>query len=309
MKTLYAPTEDFIRKERTTLNADVTAGTNVSLTLKDNTGMAQNTFIVVGREGSETAEVSKINASVTAGVTVQVATLVFSHKADEPVTVYRYDKRKFYGCATLAGAYVELTGDGSPVAIRPDDTQGALLEYTGSTYTYFKSTYYNSVDATETNIADANGVLADETTRYCSIYSIRRQAGLTNNPYISDGYLETYRKRAESEVKSYLASRYVLPLVNSTGIAEIPFIVENCTVLLAAGYMDYQEFGKDGEGVKWLGEARSLLKKIRDGEQALLGSDDVEMSSITVLTGIQGFPDSVDNNNGPVRYFGMGQRF
>lgn len=310
MKTLYASTEDFIRRERTNLAADAAAGTNVTLTLADNTGMAQNTFLVVGREGSETAELVQINASVTAGQSVQVATLVFAHKQDEPVTVYRYDKRKFYGATTSDGTYTELTGDGSPVAIVPDDTQGAILEYTGSTYTYFKSTYYNSSTHEESNIADADAVLADESKRYCSIYAIRKQTGLTNNPFISDGYLETYRKRAESEVDSYLNAKYILPLTNSSGAFEIPFLIENCTTLLASGYIDYQEMGADGQGVKWLGEARAILKRLQTpGGQQLLGSDQVEMATKTYSSGVMSYPDTVDNQNGPYQLFSIKQRF
>jgi hypothetical protein len=146
--------------------------------------------------------------------------------------------------------------------------------------------------------------------RYCSLYAIKTQAGLTNNPYITDGLVEVYRKRAENEVDSYLNARYVLPLLNSTGVAEIPFLVENCTTLLAAGYMDYKEFGKDGEGVKWLGEARSILKKLQTpGGQQLLGADKMEMQTKTLSSSVMSYPDTVDNDNGPVQVFGMRKRF
>ena len=137
MKTLLAPTEDFIKLERTSLDADASAGSNVTLTLANNNGMDNNTFIVIGIEGSEKAELVKINASVTPGAAVQVETLLFAHKKGEPVTVYRYDKRKFYGSVTEGGSYTELTGDGSPVTIQVDDPQGTRLEYSSSTYQYF----------------------------------------------------------------------------------------------------------------------------------------------------------------------------
>ena len=157
---------------------------------------------------------------------------------------------------------------------------------------------------------ESNAVLGDESARYCSIYAIKKQAGLTKNPYITDGVVETYRKRAENEVDSYLNAKYTLPLQNSQGVPEVPFMIENICVLLAAGYMDYQEFGKDGEGVKWLGEGRAILKALQSpGGQQLLGSDHAEMMTNTLTSGVKSFPDTVDNENGPTRMFTTGQIF
>jgi len=304
MRQFIAPTEDFIKLERTQLDADVSAGSNVTLTLLDNNRIEQNTYIVIGYEGAEKTELQKVNASVTPGTSVQVATLLFAHKKGDPVTVYRYNQRKFYGCTTIDGTYTELTSYGSPKAIQTDDPQGTLFEYNGTEeYVYFKATYFNSQTSEETDPDDSTPVSSDQTLRYTTLYNIRHQAGLTNNPYITDGILETYRKRAESEIKSYIMFKYSLPL------SEIPAIIENCCTLLAAGYMDYKEFGRDGEGVKWLGEARGILNAVKNGKMNLLGEDDQELANSTVVNTVQGYPDSVDNNNGPVRMFTSKQRF
>lgn len=309
MRTLFAPTEDFIKLESTVLDADVSAGSGVTITVLNNDKFSQNEYIVIGYEGSEQAELTQISGAVTAGTSIQ-ATLVRNHKRGEPITKYRYNKRKLYGALTETGTYTELTAYGSPVIIQVDDPRGTFLEYTGNEgYLYFKATYFNSQDSTETDKADSDAVLGDQTGRYCSIYAIRLQAGLTNNPYITDGQIETYRRRAENEVDSYLISRYQLPLVNSVGTAEIPWMVENITTLLAAGYMDYQEFGADGQGVKWLGEARGLLKKVQNGEQSLMGVNRQGMTELDALSGVQSYPDAVDNTNGPTQVFTMGQRF
>lgn len=308
MKVLFASTEDFIKRERARVSADVSAGSSVSVTLTNGEGYAANDWLVIGYEGSENAELCQIS-SITANVAV-IATLRLNHKSDEPVVKYRYNKRKFYGCLTATGTFLELTANGSPVTIGVDDPQGAILEYTGAEgYTYFKATYYNSTTADESNIADAEAVLADESLRYCSIYAIKKQAGLNNNPYIVDGDIETYRKRAENEVNSYVISRYQLPLTNADGNTEVPWMIENITTLLAAGYMDWQEFGADGEGKKWLGEARSLLKKIQSGEQSLIGIDGVQMTEVDTLSGVQSYPSSVDNDEGPTQQFTMRQQF
>lgn len=301
-KVLIATTEEFIKRERTTLDADATAGSSVVLTVVNGNGYAVNDYIVVGTEGGEGAELCIITA--VAATTVTVATLVLGHKKGEGVVKYRYNKRKFYGSTTATGSYSELTADGSPVTIGVDDPQGSILEYTGADgYIYFKSTYYNSTTTEETNIADANAVLADESARYASLYGIRVQAGLTNNPYINDGRIERKRIQAENEINSVLFRMYTLPL------AEIPALVTRICELLAAGYVDFEEYGPEGQGVKWLGEARGLLTAIRDGKQALIGANGAELARQTTTQGIQSYPNSVDNNNGPARYFTMGQRF
>ena len=270
---------------------------------------AADDFVVVGIEGSEQAEMCRVVAVGTGYIEVQ--TLLKNHLQDEPITKYKYNQRKFYGSLTSGGTYHELTSYGSPANIEVSDPQGTYFEYTGTEgYVYFKSTYYNTTDTTETDITDAAETYADETERYCSIYAIKKQAGLTQNPYIGDAVIEQYRKRAEAEVNSFLNAKYFLPLTNSQGIREIPFAVENCTVLLAAGYADWQEFGKDGEGFKWMADARKQLKQIQSpGGQQLIGSDFKEMQNRGSSSGVQSYPDMVDNANGPTQSFTMMQKF
>ena len=293
MKVLISPTDEYIRLAKTQLSADVAAGSSVALSVYGNEGMAQNNYVVVGIEGTDTCEICQINASVTAGTTIQVATLIFAHKQDEPVRIFRYNQRKFYGATTSTGSYTNLTSSGSPKTIQVNEPQGTMLEYTGNEgYTYFKSTYWNSTTSEETDINDSVAVLANESLRYCSLEVIRRQAGMMDNPFMTDGMLETYRTRAENEVNSSLISKYSLPLTRaSDNIQEVPAILENATMLLAAGYMDYREYGKDGEGVKWLGEARGILKSIQEGRQHLIGTDMLEMNVVTDTVSISGYPD------------------
>lgn len=306
MKNLIAITEDFIKTERAELDVNISAGSDVSLTLKNNSGMAQNTFIVIGTEGKELCELEQINAAVSGNTDIQVATLKFDHKKGEPVTVFKYNKRKIYGATTETGTYSELTDDGSPVDIEVDNPQGTQLEYTGTEgYTYFKATYYNSTTADETSKDDADAVLADDSVRYASIFAIRKHAGLADNPYIDDGRIEAKRKQAESEINSTIFSRYSLPL------SEIPDLIKRICILLAAGYIDYEEMGVDGEGKKWLGEARALLKAIKNGKQILLDSDNAALSRAdSTVSRLEGYPDdSIEEGDDDYRKFSMGDRF
>lgn len=297
-RLLYAPTEDFAKRERGTLAADAAAGSNVAISVGSAEGLAEDDFVVIGYEGSELTELCTVTAVTDTSITVSA--LKFPHAKGEPFTVYRYDKRKFYGATSEDGSYTELTGDGSPKDISVDDPQGTLFEYSGETYSYFKATYYNSATSDETDLDDSEAVLADESKRYASLWAIRKHAGLAGNPLYSDVRLETKRKQAENEINSVLAAKYVLPL------EEVPALLSQICELLAAGYIDYEEFGKDGEGAKWLAEGRALLKAIRDGRQLLIGADGTELSRHTKVGVLDGYPSDEDTDEA---HFSMSDRF
>lgn len=300
MKRLIAPTSPDIKIESTRLAADATAGSNVTLTLENNDGFSENAYVVIGHEGGELAELQQVNQAVSGGTQIRVATLKFNHQEGEPVTVYRYNQRKFYGATSKAGTYTELTGDGSPKTIQPDDPQGTALEYTGSTYIFFKATYYNSTEDEETDVDEAEAFEGDESNRYASLWAIRKHAGLAGNPNYSDFRLETKRKQAENEINSALAGRYVLPL------SEVPPLIGQICELLAAGYIDYEEFGKDGDGKSWLGEGRALLKSIQKGTQLLISAEGTELTRVTHGGKIAGYPDDEDTDEAQ---FSMSQTF
>jgi hypothetical protein len=295
MKVLAAITESFVKRQAAQLAASTNAG-DVTVTLDDATGFHSNDYVCIGTEGSDTAELAQISA--VDGNSISVGALRESHISGDPIVVYRYDNRKFYGSMTAGGSYTELTAYGSPVAIGVNNPQGTFLEYTGTEgYLYFKATYFNSTTTEETALADSDEVLGDETARYCSLYAIRKQAGIVTNAYYSDGDVEAKRKQAENEVNSYLYERYVIPLTNSSSTLEIPNLVTRCTILLAAGYIDYEEYMSDSEGVKWLGEARGILKALQQGNQRLIDSTGLEFTRTTQLQRLRGYPDATHHHD------------
>lgn len=299
MKHLIAPTEPAIKSETGIITANATAGSNVTISVANADGLSTNDYVAIGVEGSELCELAKVSGVTNTSFTV--GTLKFNHVAGEPFTKYLFNKRKFYGATTATGSYTELVADGSPKDIHVDDPQGTPFEYTDTTYTYFKATYYNSTTATETDLADSEAVLADETLRYASIYAIRKHAGLVGNPFYSDYRLETKRKQAENEIDSAILARYTLPL------AEVPPLISQICELLAAGYIDYEEFGSDGQGVKWLGEARALLKNIVNGDRALIGAAKTVLAEQTDPDQLpSGYPNDPDTDE-PV--FAMSDKF
>ncbi len=278
MKILQSPIEEFIKTDKTEITADVAAGSDKAITVKNGNEFAVNDYIIVGVLGKETSEIAKI--TVVSGNTITVGTLNLAHKDGDPITKVLFNQRKLYGCATKTGTFTVIeTKD-----IEVDSPQGTYFEYTGD-YIYFKCTYYNEHTLEESSIADAVAVLGGESDRYCSIYAIKKQAGLSENPYTNNSDIERKRTAAENEIDSAVGHLYSLPF------SEIPALIENITVLLAAGYLDYQEFGSESGGVKWLGEARGLLKNIASGKRKLLGSDKAELTRLSAAR-LKGYPDS-----------------
>ena len=298
IKIFIAPTENFVMEEKSKINTDVSTGDSVTLVLESNQGFAENDYVIVKTPGSEQSHICKINAAVAGNTDIQVDTLKHALKVGDIVQKILYNQRKFYGCATEDGIFVEIVSDGSPKDIEVDNPNGTILEYTGSTYLYFKATYYNSTTTDETEIADAIASLGGESDRYCSIYAIKRQAGLVENQYVSDADIERKRSAAENEIDSAIGHLYSLPLT------EIPALIENTTLLLAAGYLDYQEFGSESGGVKWLGEARGILKNITSGKRRLLGSDKIELTRLAASR-LKGYPDSSCEDEDDDRIFSV----
>lgn len=299
MRILTAPIESFIKSDSSLIAADVAAGSSKEVTVDNGGNFATNDYAILGVDGQETTEIAKIT-----GVTDNVltfGTLKLAHKASDPVVKVSFNQRKLYGCATETGTFVYIeTKD-----IEVDNPQGTQFEYTGSTYLYFKCTYYNSTTVTETAIADAVAVLGGESDRYAAIYDIKKQAGLVDNPYISEATIETKRKQAENEINSSIFARYTLPL------SEIPAMIQRLCILLAAGYIDYEEYGIEGEGKKWLGEARAILKAIRGGTQRLIKTDSTELEvKSSTQNRVTGYPDdTISEGDSDDRMFKIDDKF
>jgi len=304
MKILEAPTEDYIKGERTALAAASLAGSSIQITVENTNGYTADDFVAVGHEGNEKSELAQI-VSVDSDTQMTLASLNFAHVAGQPILQYLYNQRKFYGSTTQAGTFTELTSYGSPADIQIDDPIGTTLEYTGSEgFTFFKSTYYNSETSTETDIADANAVEADEGKRYTSIFLIRKKAGILDNPYLNNDYVEGKRKEAESGVNAYLAKRYTLPL------AEVPKVIQNITTTLAAGYIHDDEFGEEGHGPDWIDRAHKMLREIASGKLELIDSSNAEMSNdVTTSESLKSYPDRTADNGRSGRIFSITDRW
>jgi phage gp36-like protein len=272
MKLLHAQIEDFILDAKTYVGAaGVTAGASRSIPVDNDTGFAANDWFRIGEESSETAELVQ---AISVANDAIVATLAYAHAADEPVVKFRFNQQKFYGCDTRGGTYVEVPN--SPVAIVVDDPAGTTLAYYGTTYLFFKATYYNSTTLVESSIDDANVGIADSTL-YTTIEAARTASGFTNSANLSDARVMTKLGYVDGIINSKIGARYSLPLSTTC-----PLITSIATEMAAALLLMDQYSEEAGDADKAWGKrydrAIKQLEEIRTGKMSLFDVTGAELS-------------------------------
>jgi len=301
MATRYiinAPNERFNRGELGELGADYSSSTTITLVNANN--FAADDFIVIEYEGQEKAEIGQIS-SINADkktVTLQAA-LKFSHDKGARVTKLYYNQRRLYRETASGSESYTLVETKSIQIDKPLGTE--FIDSGGTAGLRYKVTYYNSGNGTETAIADSVAVYGGDTGHYCTLDEIINEAGFDSAENLDSSRVVILRTRAEAEVKSSLIYRYTLPL------SETPDLINQITILLAAGWLMYASYGPeatgtDKDGIEKVKMARSMLKDIRLGNLLLLGSDGTIMTQKETPS-ISGYPNATteytptDSNN------------
>lgn len=130
--------------EQCTLKALANAGSNVALTVDDNSGFANDDFVIAGTLMRSRAEIAKINTSVTLGTSFQVDSLTFAHNPMEVISKVAYDKVRLYNSTTVDGTKTLIDTLDIDVEKRYTD-----FEVSNSIAGYVFFTLYNSVTAVE----------------------------------------------------------------------------------------------------------------------------------------------------------------
>lgn len=140
-----------IAQEVATLRLPVTAGTDKTLTLDNNSELVNADFVLVEDVATGRAEIAAINQAVTAGTTIRVDTLKFPHAVGVKIYRLKYNQIKFYRAATVAGSKTQL---GSTTALDVDDEFTEYVDTVNSTgYAFF--TLFNSATSAESDYSSA----------------------------------------------------------------------------------------------------------------------------------------------------------
>lgn len=299
-------------KEKAQLNTEVAVGAT-SLPLVNAENIEVDDFIYIGRPGQEVIEKRQVTA--VSGNTATVAALTYEHAQYAPVLAVLGDQVQLYRAANVSGtppADGSFSTNGSPVDLDVDNVETQLTDATGSTAFWYKWVYYNSDSAAEvTSLAQVGAVRGAEYGNYTTVSAIRVEAGIQNNPYISDSFVGKKRAEAQDYINGKLTGTYTVPFTSN-----VPPQIARITELLAAGYILKTEFGSqlqgtnaDGQGK--IDEANSMLNDILNGSSELVGADG---TSTATREAVSGWPNSTTATTpvaegGSKRRMRMGMKF
>jgi len=138
--------------EKSYLATTIAAGVT-SITVANNDRFVTAQKIMIGEMGYERTEIVTLSGTITPGAAMTIGATLYSHDADTPVYVLKYDKVRFYRSTTGAlGAYSQLSEvtmdvDNSSLETVYDDAAG-LTSY------FYEVSFYGTFDSTETELSD-----------------------------------------------------------------------------------------------------------------------------------------------------------
>lgn len=123
-----------------------------TIQVKNSDRFAANQRIMVGEMGLEATEIVTVSAVNADQQTITIGATLFSHEADAPVYVLRFDQVKIYRASSLTGTYsllttVALDVDNADLSTNYDDT-------TGTATNYYKTSVYHSISTLESTLSD-----------------------------------------------------------------------------------------------------------------------------------------------------------
>lgn len=283
--------------EKTELSADVASGQKVANVLNAQ-GLTDDDYYIIGHLAQELSELAQLDSKSGNALTA-VANYGQAHKKGDAVIKLFGNKIRIYRAANVSGA-VPADGDFSLLAtldIEADQNFSEYTDSTGGSGYWYKKTYYNSANGSETDLADAVAVRGGNYGAYATWEEVREEAGLTNNKWINPNIYQEKLTSAQSEVNTSLRiGGYTLPLT------AIPKIVKNATLLIAAGYVLLKDYGTENsgtnkEGAQKLEEGRKLLAVIEKGGDLVDDTGTAIETDSTPGSKINGYPldgDEVD---------------
>lgn len=276
------------------IDADAAVGVS-TLTFKSVAQYQANDIVIVGRLGSEGSEKLIIQSVVSSTKVVTFTTPTTQpHKRFEIVTALKGDQIKLYRASNVDG---NVPADGSfsllgtSTNIDIDQLFTDITDTNGSSSYWYKYTFYNSIAATETSIADSRAARGSGYGHYVTIDSIRLSAGFLKNKNITDPVISEYRDAAESEINGALTGRYVLPFPSPVN----PYIT-NIAKLLAAGLLmgdmyagTWMGDASSKPGMDKVNEAREMLMKLKAGTDVIT---DAVLVDSSITSGAEGYPNA-----------------
>lgn len=184
--------------QKTYLTAAVAAA-GTTLTVKDNTGISNGDYLILGEIGEEGTEIKAVNGAVTAGTSITITAVTFAHGVDTPIYRADFNQCEFSRATTLTGSKSVLnTGSITP------DQQFTIYDDTTNTTGYGFVRWKNSTDASYSSYSA--GVNYEHTGDYSS-YDPRTLYRMRKNVRVLLDEDRTDSKLSDEQIKDALNNK------------------------------------------------------------------------------------------------------
>lgn len=263
------------------LNADIAAGTSVTISIPDTAGIVAGDFLALGALGSTSCEIVTV-ASVTNATALVITTVGLPHQRSEAVTKLFGTQVKLYR-ATDTNGNPPVDGSfsivGSAVPIVPNAQTTSVFDAGGGAGYWYKFNYFNPTSSAETGLADSKVVRGGGYGDYATLAEILEEAGMNKNPNITPADVAQKRQRAQNIINSYLFEVYSTPFA-----VPVPPLINTCCIMLAAGYLMMAEYGQSATGTSKDGNAKILEVMDPDAKSGKYGLLDMIKMRESILT-------------------------
>jgi hypothetical protein len=174
------------------LTADAPIGATI-LSVVDSTRLSVNDYIIVGKEGIETAEIVKITA-ISNDVTIVTTALANGHNSGEDIRKTRFNKMEIYRSLTESGAQTLL----ATIDIQVENSQKNTIYYDtlGDSTMWYQVVFFNNVSIERVYGTIFKGGVHE----YATLTDFRMQTGLSTDD-ISDDKVKYYLNEAYIHIR------------------------------------------------------------------------------------------------------------
>jgi len=173
------------------------AATGTTLTAKDNDGLPNADYLILGPVGGQQTEVVRIDGAPTYGTSITITATTFAHGIGTKVTLVRYDQLELYGSTTANDASPTLIGSAEAL----DFKHGFNEIEAGTTFAFYYARYKDSNGSTFSSYSDsaADSGLSSQSrgelkNEFLSIYNEQK------DDLISDDFLNRSINRWQREL-------------------------------------------------------------------------------------------------------------
>lgn len=272
------------------------AAAATSIPVQNSANFAVGDHVLVGPLGTAECEEVILAVAPPNANTLTVPALTFAHNEYEDVVAIKYDKVKIYTAAALSTGEMPPSGNFtlySTLSITVNQQYTDYVDPAGSSAIWYAWTYLNSTTNAETNFNENERVvLGADANEYCSITDIRKQAGIENNPWITDYEIALERSKAQEEIDSKLYTMYEVPFASP-----VPYIIQDIAIRLAAGRLLIKDYGTDSTGSSkdgdlLLKDARVDLLDIDEREMVVLDASGQSLLMLESAGGVSSWPNN-----------------